>query len=144
MKLAARAHHEVLTRDECLAHLGKVSVGRLGVTIRALPVILPVNFAVHEGQVVLRSVAGSKLDAATAGAVVAFEADDHAPDGAWGWSVLVQGVAQEVTDPAEVAVLRSLRITPWAYPDGQADRFLRIDTEIISGRRFRRSEAFRA
>ena len=143
MKLAARGHNEVLSRDECLAHLGKVSVGRLGVTIRALPAILPVNFAVHEGQVVLRSVPGSKLDAATAGAVVAFEADDHGPEGAWGWSVLVQGIADEVTDPCEIAVLRRLRIAPWAYPDGQANRYLRIDTELISGRRFHRSESFR-
>lgn len=144
MKLAARGHNEVLTRDECLAHLDKVSVGRLGVTIRALPAILPVNFRLHDGQVVLRSVTGSKLDAATAGSVVAFEADDHDPDGAWGWSVLVQGVAHEVTDPGEIAVLRTLRITPWAFPDGQADRYLRIDTELVSGRRFHRSEAFRA
>ncbi len=144
MKLATRGHNEALTRDECLAHLGKVSVGRLGVTIRALPAIVPVNFAMHEGQVVLRSVPGSKLDAATAGAVVAFEADDHDPAGVWGWSVLVQGIAQEVTDPTEVAVLRQLRVTPWAYPDGQADRYLRIDTELVSGRRFHRSESFRA
>lgn len=77
------------------------------------------------------------------GAVVAFEADDHDPVGAWAWSVLVQGIAEEVTDPTELAVLRTLRITPWAYPDGQADRFLRIDTELVSGRRFHRSEAFR-
>ena len=144
MKLAERGHLETLTRDECLAHLGKVSVGRLGVTIRALPVILPVNFVMHEGAIVLRSVPGSKLDAATADAVVAFEVDEHDPEGRWGWSVLVQGVAQEVTDPAELAVLRTLRITPWAFPAGEAQRFLRIDTELVSGRRFRRSESFRS
>ncbi len=143
MKLAARGHLEPLTRDECLAHLGKASVGRLGVTIRALPVILPVNFAMHEGAIVLRSVPGSKLDAATAGAVVAFEVDDHDSEGEWGWSVLVQGIAHEVTDPTEVAVLRTLRITPWAFPAGEAQRYLRIDTELVSGRRFHRSEAFR-
>lgn len=132
-----------MTRDDCLARLATVSVGRLGVTLRALPVILPVNFRLHEDRIVLRSVPGSKLDAATTGAVVAFEADDHDPDGTWGWSVLVQGIATEVTDADELAVLRSLHLNAWAFPAGEAHRFLSIDTDLVSGRRFERSQGFR-
>ncbi len=118
MRLATRGHVEVMTRAECLAQLGTVSVGRLGVTIRAMPAILPVNFAMHDERVVLRSVPGSKLDMATTASVVAFEADDHAPDGTWGWSVLVQGIAEEVTDPGELQALRALDLRAWAYPTG--------------------------
>lgn len=143
MRLVTRGHVQVLTRDECLALLGTASVGRLGVTIRALPAILPVNYAMHDDRIVLRSVPGSKLDSATTESVVAFEVDDHAPDGSWGWSVLVQGVAEEVTNPDEVAALRGLGIRAWAYPDGEAHRWLRIETEVVSGRRFDTSAAFR-
>lgn len=143
MRLASRGHLQEMSRAECLEHLASTSMGRLGVTIRALPAILPVNFRLHDDHVVLRSVPGSKLDAATAGTVVAFEADDHAPDGAWGWSVLVQGIAEEVLDPDEVAELRSLHLDAWAFPAGEAHRFLRIPTDLVSGRRFSRSAAFR-
>ena len=136
MTTIARGQPEPLTRTECLTRLASVSVGRLGVTIRALPAILPVNHLLHDDAVVIRSVEGSKLDAATAGAVVAFEADDHAVDGSWGWSVLVQGLAEEVTRPDEVAVLERLPLAPWAVDPLEAHRFLRISTELVSGRRF--------
>jgi uncharacterized protein len=132
-----------MTRDECLSRLPTVSVGRLGVTLRALPAIIPVNFAMDDDLVVIRSVPGSKLEAATSGMVVAFEADDHAPDGSWGWSVLVQGIAEQVTDPDELAALRTLHVNAWAFPAGEADTFLRIPTEVVSGRRFEHSAAFR-
>jgi uncharacterized protein len=144
MELATRGHVEDLPRDICLDLLRSASVGRLGVTVRALPAILPVNYVVFGDDIIVRTVPGSKLDAATAQAVVAFEVDDFDKDGSWGWSVLVQGVAHEVTDRTEQAALRSLRIRPWAYPDGEAYRFLRISTELISGRRFHASSSFRS
>lgn len=143
MKLAARGHLQEMSRDECLARLATVSVGRLGVSIHALPAIIPVNFVLHDEAVVFRSVPGSKLEAATTDAVVAFEADDHADDGTWGWSVLVQGVAEEVADPTQLAALRGLHLSAWAFPAGEAHRYLRIETEIVRGRRFDRSSAFR-
>ena len=124
---------EVLTRLECLDLLGTVRLGRLGVSIGALPVILPVRFALMDDAIVLRSASGSKLDAAVAGAVVAFEADriDHAAAGSW--SVLAQGVAQVLADPRELAAAETLGLRPWA-PGGN-DRYVKIDTQIISGRR---------
>lgn len=143
MRLAPRGHVQPLTRDECLVLLGTARVGRLGVTIRALPAIVPVNYAMDDDRIVIRSVPGSKLDAATAESVVAFEVDDHDPDGAWGWSVLVQGIAEEVTDPDEIAALRANGLRAWAYPDGEAHRWLRIETEVVTGRRFDTSSAFR-
>jgi nitroimidazol reductase NimA-like FMN-containing flavoprotein (pyridoxamine 5'-phosphate oxidase superfamily) len=75
------------------------------------------------------------LAAATAGAVVAFEVDEHDPHGTSGWSVLVQGRAEEVADPAEVARARTLPLHSWAL-DGAADHFVRLRPTTISGRRF--------
>lgn len=82
---------KVLSRDGCLALLATVPVGRVGLSIDALPVVLPVNFALLDGDVVFRTVNGTKCHAAAAGAVLAFEADSYEPDGTKGWGVVVPG-----------------------------------------------------
>jgi uncharacterized protein len=126
---------EVLSRDQCLALLPQASVGRVGITVGALPVILPVNFAVLDGSVIFRTVPGTKLSAATARNVVAFEVDWYEGDGSSGWSVLVQGMASEVGDAAaRSAALASLHM-PWGVA-ADADRVVKINVAFISGRRF--------
>lgn len=124
---------EKLGREECLTLLASRSVGRVGITISALPVIFPVNFAILDGDIVFRSSPGSKLTAAAQRAVVAFEVDDV--DGMYhsGWSVLIVGPAYEITDPAELSRAQALPLTPWA--PGQKGHFIRIRSEIVSGRR---------
>lgn len=128
---------EVLSREECLALLGTRPVGRLGVSIEALPAILPVNFCLHADRIIVRTVPGTKLDAATAQTVVAFD-DDYDPAGRWGWSVLVRGVGVEITAPDELAKARALPLRAWAFKAGDANRFLAIDTTVVTGRRFSR------
>lgn len=121
--------------DACLDLLATVSVGRIGVTIDALPVVLPVNFVLQNGAVVFRTVPGTKLDAATAGMVVAFEADRYGDEGHRdGWSVLLRGVAQEINERADLESARSLPLESWAF-DGQADRYIKIAATIVTGRR---------
>ena len=124
---------EVLSRAECLKLLAGARIGRVGLSVGALPAVLPVNFALVGDAIVLRTAAGSKLDAALANAVVAFEADSIDPLYHTGWSVLVQGVASEVVDPAERERLRAEPLRPWA--DHDRDRFVRIYIDIVSGRR---------
>jgi nitroimidazol reductase NimA-like FMN-containing flavoprotein (pyridoxamine 5'-phosphate oxidase superfamily) len=133
-----RVDLEILDRGECLRLLATVPVGRIGVSIGALPAILPVNFALVGASIVIRTVPGSKLDAAMRRAVVAFEADSYAPDGSWGWSVLVQGVCSEVADADERAALAASSPRAWAFDGGAAERFMRIDVSFVNGRRFRR------
>jgi nitroimidazol reductase NimA-like FMN-containing flavoprotein (pyridoxamine 5'-phosphate oxidase superfamily) len=121
--------------DECLELLTSVPVGRVGVTIDALPAVLPVNFVMWNGAIVFRTVPGTKLDAAAAGAVVAFQADEYvSPDTTGAWSVLVRGIAREVTDPAELAELVELPLDSWAW-DGAAGRYVCIEPTVITGRR---------
>jgi nitroimidazol reductase NimA-like FMN-containing flavoprotein (pyridoxamine 5'-phosphate oxidase superfamily) len=129
---------EVLDRAECLRLLATVPVGRIAVSIGALPAIFPVNFAVVGDRIVIRTVPGTKLDAATSRAVVAFEADGYAPDGSSGWSVMVQGLCGEVVEPAELTALSASPLRAWAFDEGVAARFVRIDLSFVSGRRFRR------
>ena len=127
----------VLTTDECLALLGSVPMGRVGISINALPLVLPVNFVVVDGDVVFRTVMGTKFHAASEGAVLAFEADDWEPSGNSGWSVAIQGKSAVVTDPIELERLAGLTTESWAL-DGAADRFVRIRSVTTTGRRFQR------
>lgn len=76
---------------------------------------LRVNYRVRDDAVIFRTDPGSKLDAATKGAWVAFEV---AKVDAWwqeGWSILVKGRAEHVEDPGELERLRQLSpLRPWA------------------------------
>ncbi len=114
--------------------MGRTSVGRIGVNIDALPVILPVFFAPVGDSVLVRTIPGTKLDAATIGAVVAFQADAWEPSEGMHWSVLLQGIASEVDD--ESSSLSDVTIRSWAGVGG-VHRSVRIDATNASGRRFR-------
>ena len=124
---------EKLDREECLNLLSTRSVGRVGITIAALPAIFPVNFAMLEGDIVFRSSPGSKLTAAAQRAIVAFEVDEADNMFHAGWSVLVVGPAHEITDAAELERAAALPLAPWA--PGAKGHYIRIRSEIVSGRR---------
>lgn len=124
---------EVLDREHSLRLLATATLGRVGVTFGALPVVLPVNFRLVNDLIVFRTGVGTKFDAATRNHIVAFEADDFEPVYHAGWSVVVTGMAREVTDPYEVAALSTLPIPRWA-PEGNS-RTVAISTDLVSGRR---------
>jgi uncharacterized protein len=123
---------EVVPRAECLHLLAEAHVGRIALSIGALPVVLPVNFAVLDDDILIRTALGTKLEAAATNAVVAFEVDSFDPIYHTGWSVLAQGIAKEVTDPVELERARRAPLVPWARNDGH---YVRISTEVLSGRR---------
>jgi hypothetical protein len=87
-----------LDRPTCLSLLSSVGVGRVGLSVDALPVIMPVGFRVDGDRIVFALSAGSRGAAAVNGTVVAFEADDVDPTTGVGWTVLVQGPARLVAD----------------------------------------------
>lgn len=124
---------EVLDRDECLRLLSSTALGRIGLTSGALPTVLPVNFCLDRDRILILTSRGSKLDAAARNAVVAFEVDEFDLVYHGGWSVVVTGVAHEVTDPDELESISRLPLARWAPWDG--GRVMAIDTDVISGRR---------
>lgn len=126
----------VLDREECVALLRSVSVARIGATMGALPVVLPVNVAFwdrDEPELVIRSVEGSKLQSAIERAVVAVEADAIDPVTHSGWSVLVQGQSRVLVDDQEITEASHLPLRPWATAG--ADRFITVGLDVVSGRR---------
>ena len=124
-----------LSRDECLALMASVPVGRIIYTRRALPAVELVNFALDQGDIVIPADRGGKLAAAARGAVVAFKADWLDPGfQAYqaGWSVTAIGPSREVTDPGEAARLRELDLRSWA--PWAPDHFLRVSPVMLNGR----------
>ncbi|TCO61968.1 pyridoxamine 5'-phosphate oxidase family protein [Actinocrispum wychmicini] len=131
---------EILGEEECLRLLADVPVGRIVYIDRALPAIQPVNFVVHGQSVVIRTAARSRLAIAATGTVVAFEVDEFNDNCVrHGWSVVAVGRAGQVTDDQELASVRQRGLRPWA--PGTREYYLRVDIEIISGRRLRHADA---
>lgn len=125
---------ELLDEHACLELLASTSIGRVAVTVGALPAVLPVTFGMLDGDIVFWTGEGTKLRAAVANAVVAFEADAIDVQDRSGWSVLVVGRAVEINDPDTLARARALGIRPWSLSGGR-HRAVLVHPEFVSGRR---------
>lgn len=112
---------DVLDRATCLELLRSTRLGRVGLSVDALPVIVPVGFEVVGERIVLGAHADPREVAAIDGVVVAFEADAWDPERGEGWSVLVQGPARRLVDRADLGPL----------PDGGPPAWLTEDTEVV-------------
>jgi hypothetical protein len=123
---------EELTQRECIRLARTAVLGRLAVVVGGHPLVFPVNFTLDGLSVVLRTDEGTKLSAAR-DAWVAFECDDIDRIYHTGWSVLITGPAEAVTDPAELARLEQLPIGPWC--PGPKSSWVRIRPGTITGRR---------
>jgi hypothetical protein len=126
----------VLPAPECkrlLAVAGKEGrIGRIGIATDQAPVVIPVNFTIHAGQVVLRVGAGFFSQAA-AGELVAFEVDHIDEAGGHAWSVLVRGLASLIEAPTEIELAAAA--TPFVPEPG--DMVLTVRPDILTGRRFK-------
>lgn len=95
--------------------------------------ILPVNFVVDGDTVVFSTSEGDKLEAVRQNRAITFEVDDVEQALHTGWSVLVVGRAEVITDPAQVHRIDQLHLAPWvSLPDRV---FVRVTAAEISGRR---------
>lgn len=120
-----------LTWDECLDRLRIGSIGRIAVTHRALPAIVPVNYVLSGSRVVFRTEPRGMLARACAGTVVAFEVDELDPEGRSGWSVLVVGVADLLEGSAAVRAAETGLV---AAAGGDRDQFVAIAIGQLTGR----------
>ncbi len=122
-----------ISAAECEELLRESHLGRIALVDGELPVILPINFLLHDGEVVFRTNPGSKLDAALHHAPVAFEIDGINQRNQTGWSVLIRGHAREITDPEQLRELGQLEVVPWV--PGDLRRFVRVVPVETTGRR---------
>lgn len=124
----------ILDIHTCLGLLRTSEVGRLGVSIMNQPDIFPINYVVDRGTIVFRTAEGTKLAAGLLGRGVAFEVDGYDREAGEAWSVVIKGTAVEIEKMYEMFDALDLPLFPWHA--GSKHRFVRIEPDEITGRRF--------
>ncbi len=131
-----RSGMEILDHEECMELLATVPVGRVAMIDGGEIAVLPVNHVVHEGRVCFRSAPGAKLDAGIMQHVATFQADHYDERNGTGWSVLIKGRADLVTDADELEQLRASGVRPWSNPTFRTN-WVAMQANSVTGRRIR-------
>jgi uncharacterized protein len=132
MTCDGRTGLDVLSYDECRDLLARSPIGRVGLHLAGhAPVIFPINYALDDDDIVFRTDPSSMLHRADQH-TVAFEIDGIERLYHLGWSVLVVGSIEEVTNSSELAALATLPLGPWA--PGPKTCWMRIRPDTITGR----------
>jgi len=122
-----------LTAAGCRQLIAPGGVGRIAFPAGPGLAVLPVNFAVVDDTIVIRTSDGTVIDGHADGPV-AFEVDHIDEALCQGWSVLVHGVAHRVRHPAELHRMQEHAILrPW--PGGDKEAYVRIIPDRFTGRR---------
>lgn len=123
---------EQLSESDCRMLLSTGAVGRVGLCTSEGPVVLPVNYAVVDETVVLRTTMVGILGSIDEGQPLAFEADhlDYAYQ--HGWSVLVRGTAHVLSEGEQEHVRRVCEPRAWA---SARSRHIALQGAWLSGRR---------
>ncbi|MGL5819395.1 MAG: pyridoxamine 5'-phosphate oxidase family protein [Phycicoccus sp.] len=124
----------VVDTGECYRLLASVPLGRFAFDLDGELCVLPVVHLVDGITVCFRTAGDSKLTTAVNHDRVAFEADVYHAERRTGWSVLVQGTAEVVSEPLEVRRLEEIA-PPWWLP-GPADEttWIRVRPLSVTGR----------
>lgn len=132
----ARESLHVMSDSECVKLLRGNDLGRIAVVDReGHPLIFPINYFFDEGVVVFRTAPGTKLDLAP-GAHTCFEIDGWDRGAGTGWSVMVKGIAHDITNPRSAPTGR-MRLWP-VHPaaPGSRESWVGIWANEITGRKF--------
>jgi nitroimidazol reductase NimA-like FMN-containing flavoprotein (pyridoxamine 5'-phosphate oxidase superfamily) len=129
------SHFAELSRSECEKLLAEHSIGRVGITAPTGPQILPVTYAYYGKTVVFRTSPYGVLSSLERHTRVAFEIDDVDEERESGWSVLVLGSAERVTQEYTLTTLWKTGPVPWA--SGTRNLFIAITPDSITGRAVR-------
>ena len=132
MRAIVRSGIEPLAHDESLCLLGTDDTGRLGLVVREIPVVLPVNYAVDGDAILIRVAADTALDdGRPRPGCLEIDSLDRAQRA--GWSILVTGRLEEITAEDASGAERRLRLVPWA--GGEDARWMRLVPDHVAGRR---------
>jgi nitroimidazol reductase NimA-like FMN-containing flavoprotein (pyridoxamine 5'-phosphate oxidase superfamily) len=122
----------VLDEEECWALLAAEQFGRLGYRLVDEIHVVPVNYGLHDGSLVVRTAAGNKLLAAELESEVGFEIDGFEDDDL-AWSVLVRGRLRHLDEQQARIVGES--VPSWVPMLLRYD-VLEIVPATVTGRRF--------
>ncbi len=123
-----------LSESECEALLRAGIVGRVAISTPDGPHIVPVNYAVVDSRVVVRTTPYSVLGSHAPGAVLAFEVDGFDHERQRGWSVVARGRSEVLSDAEDLEQVRKVwEPRPWAA--GTRSLYVAIPWTQVSGRR---------
>ena len=131
--MTTREPATMLSESQSWQLLRGTPFGRLAVVLDGNPDIFPVNHVVDHGSVVFRTGVGTKLMGSD-GQRVAYEADGFDGHAQRAWSVVVKGRARQLRQLHEVVDSFGLPLESWQA--GPKPRYVRIEVEQITGRRF--------
>jgi len=121
-----KAHNDALSERECWKLLAKASIGRLALSVRALPVIMTVQYYLDGHRLAVCLGHQALPERALNETIIAFAADSIDPVTRSGWSVHVQG---------QSVIPRGIRIeTTCDWPSSPA-QVVEIEPKTIAGRR---------
>lgn len=120
-------------RQDCERLLRSGVIGRVALSTPEGPHIVPVNYAVVDDTIVVRTSSYSVLGTYGHNAMLAFEVDHIDPVQECGWSVVARGRCWAELDPDQVAAIRQgWEPRPWA--SSNRNLYLRLRWESIAGR----------
>jgi nitroimidazol reductase NimA-like FMN-containing flavoprotein (pyridoxamine 5'-phosphate oxidase superfamily) len=125
--------HE-LDLAECLRLLKAGVFGRVAFNAPTGPYIIPVNYAVANDRVVFRTTPYTLLGNYARDSQMAFEIDQVDYENATGWSVLVRGRGEAITDADELDEITS-SWTPRPWVAGVRNAYYGLRWTEITGRR---------
>jgi hypothetical protein len=124
---------EILDRAQCLALLATTSVGRIGVSMDALPAVLPMTFVLLGENIVIPTSIETAFAAAVDRNVVAFEADGRDATTGGVWSVMVRGIAHLADGTSYAGDPAFDRLPAWGPT--ALNRVVTMPTAVVTGRR---------
>lgn len=128
---------ETLTEQDCWDTLRRLEFGRLAYAVAGQLDMAPVNYAVHNGEIVFRTAEGSKLSAVLAGDEVVFEVDEVADEEAV--SIIMRAIPREMPHD-EARWADQMRLRPWIST--VKEHVVGLRPVQMSGRRFHLSRTW--
>lgn len=122
-----------LSLSECEALLRAGVIGRVALATPTGPHIVPINYSVVDGSIILRTSPYSLLGTYGRDGTLAFEIDQFDHGYKRGWSVLARGRVEAIRDQAEIEHVRAVwQPRPWA--GGNRQLYLRLRWTELTGR----------
>jgi uncharacterized protein len=126
-----------IPESECMDILAQHTIGRIAINVGGRPQIFPVNYGVGAGMIVFRTRSGTRLSYSPESSV-AFEVDEYDASTGSGWSVMVQGIAHDVTDAGDDFSWAARGVEVHSLVPG-ATHMIAIEASQVTGRRFQLS-----
>ena len=128
-----RGELQVLSEAECMQLLAGSNFGRFAYNDNDGPVVIPVNYTVTSGTLLIATSPYSELaQHAHSVSAAAFQVDTIDVEQHTGWSVLVRG-RTEAADYDDLPSAHTARPAPWAA--GTRTLYIRIVPRSVTGRR---------